>query len=151
MEPRATQSLDEDVLSRAFSLRARKLPLGPEERAAYQDYKRRYRQLRTEIYWFDVEEKDAMRQRAKADGFRNLGRWVREKVYLGIGQANRSAKEWQEMETRLQSMEQRLLQQMEVAQEMVHSASAHRRLRDEATAEVVKLRERLKQYEGGLR
>jgi hypothetical protein len=149
MEPAGVPHNNNDVaLARAFSKRWRKIPMDPEEQAAYRAYKQRYRQLRTEIYWLDIQEKRAMLQRAKAEGFRNLGSWAREKVIMGIGQANRSLKEWDDLENRLRSTEQRLLQQMEVAQEMAHSAHAHRRLRDEATSEVARLRERLKQYEG---
>jgi hypothetical protein len=140
MEPNQV-SPDRAVLSRAFSKQRRHQPLDTDEMEALKVYSRERHKLRSDVYWLDLEEKQAMRQRAKMEGHTDLSQWIRDKTYLGMKAANRSNEEWQRQEDRVQLLEKRLAQQLDLSSELANSARSYRQQRDALMAELAQLKQ----------
>jgi hypothetical protein len=131
------------ALARAFLKRSSGESMLPDETAAMKEYLRRHRELRFELHWVDLQEKEEMQKRAQADGYRSFGKWVRAMVHRGISKSNRTGEEWQVLENRLHQAEKQLEVQMAMTFDILKKSNRYERERDDALDKLRALEVRL--------
>lgn len=136
---------DKNALTRAFGKRKNGKPFLPDEEEAFAEYIRRYRALRMQFHCVDVAEKDEMKKRAKADGYRNFGKWLRAMVRGGMSKTSRALEEWQALEARANQAEKQLETQTTMSLEILQKSNRYERERDLAVERLRSLETRLLQ------